>query len=217
MPSTVVHLGFAALLAVALLDEEFDRQALGVVFIAVLLPEIDTFLGIWFAGAHRAFLHNVWVILVPGLVLLWDGWLRDRSYIRRRWGSRGVRIAWVSVFAVAVAQIGLDLVFNGVNLLWPIHDAFYDLSGRAYLSTDAGFVQTFIDLGDPSESVRGTTDDVHYRTGVDPTPPGEDASDIERRFQLAETGPLFLLMVTGYLVAGYRLVKQRFYGRPNAR
>lgn len=209
MPSTLVHLGFACLVAAALLADDFDERALAVVLGVVLLPELDTFLGLWFAGAHRAYLHNVWVVLVPVALLLWDVRLRARSAVRGRWGRRGVRVAWVALLALAATQILLDAFYNGVNLLWPLHDAFVDLSGRAYLSDREGFVQTFIEVGDPERSVRGTTDDVHYRTGVDPAPPGESAADAERRFMLAETGPLFLLMVTGYVAAGIRLRRAR--------
>jgi len=62
--------------------------------------------------------------------------------------------------------------------------------------------------------VRGTTADVHYRTGVDPTPPGEPAdADVERRFPIADNGQLFVVMLSGYLVAGYRLIEVHLLDR----
>lgn len=209
MPSTLVHLGLAALIAAALLDERFDARALAVVWIVVAVPDLDTFLGLWWDGAHRSALHNVWIVVVPAGLVWWDTRLRERSFLRDRWGDAGVRVAGVSLAALLLAQIALDAFFNGVNLFYPIHDAFIDLSGEAYLSDREGIVQTFIDVGNPTESVRGTTDDVHYQTGVDPAPPGESDADVERRFPIAGNGPLFVVMLSGYLVAGYRLVGDR--------
>lgn len=208
MPSTLVHLGLAALIATALLSDHFDWRALVIVFAVVAFPEIDTFLGLWFDGAHRAYLHNLWVVLIPAILLAWDTRRRERSFVRERWGDWGVRVGWVSLVSLLFAHILLDAFFNGVNLFWPVHDSFYDLSGRLIFSTERGLVQTFIELDDPTASVRGTTADTHYRTGVDPTSPGEPAEeDVERIFPLADNGTLFVVMVSGYLVAAIRLVE----------
>lgn len=198
MPSLVVHLGLAALLAAALLSTEFDRRALAIVLVAVCLPELDTFVGLVLEGTHRAALHNVWVVLVPAGALAWDLRLRERSWLRTRWGDRGVRIAWVSLFALLVAQIALDAFYNGVNLLWPVHDAFIDLSGELIYSSEDGLVQTFIDLEDDN-TVRGTTNDTHYRTGVDP------GDHPVREFYLINRGELLVVAVAGYLAAAIRL------------
>lgn len=199
MPSLLVHLGLAALLAAALLSEHYDWRALLVVLVVVAVPDLDTVLGLWVDGAHRAVLHNVWVVLVPAAALAWDVHLRERSSVRGRWGDRGVRVAWVSLVALGLAHIALDAFFNGVNLFWPVHDAFYDLSGRLVYSTDRGLVQTFIDLGDPDSAVRGTTAEVHYRTGVDP------GDHPEREFHLMNRGDLLVVTVAGFAAAGYRL------------
>ncbi|MFW6448147.1 MAG: metal-dependent hydrolase [Halobacteriota archaeon] len=209
MPSTLVHLGLAALIATALLGDEFDGRALGIVLLVVALPDLDTVIGLWWAGAHRAVLHNLWVVVLPAVAVVWDTRLRRRSWLRRRWGDRGVHLAWVALVAVLLAQIAMDAFFNGVNLFYPIHDAFIDLSGEIYLSSRDGFVQTFVDLGEPDGAVRGSTDDVHYRTGVDPAPSGESDAGRERRFPLADDGMLFVVMASGYLVAGYRLLAGR--------
>ncbi|MFP4590751.1 MAG: metal-dependent hydrolase [Halobacteriales archaeon] len=209
MPSTVVHLGLAALIAAALLDDRFDGRALAVVLLAVAIPDLDTVLGLWWDGAHRAVLHNLWVVALPALALVLDTRLRRRSWLRGRWGDRGVRVAWVALVATLLAQIALDAFFNGANLLYPVHDAFIDLSGEVYVSNREGLVQTFVDLGDPEGAVRGTTEDVHYRTGVDPAPRGESDAGHERRFPIADDGMLFVVMASGYLVAGYRLLAGR--------
>lgn len=209
MPSTLVHLGLAALIAAALLDERFDARGLAVVWVVLLVPEVDTFLGLWWEGAHRAVFHNLWVVIVPGLALWYDTRIRGASFVRDRWGDYGVRVGWVALVALALAGIAVDAFFNGVNLFYPVHDAFIDLSGEAYLSDRDGFVQTFIDLEEPSSSIRGSTGDVHYRTGVDPAPPGQSDAAAERRFPIAGDGPTFVVMATGYLVAGYRLLADR--------
>ncbi|MFW6152930.1 MAG: metal-dependent hydrolase [Halobacteriota archaeon] len=205
MPSTLVHLGLAALIAAALLDDHYDWRTLTVVLVLVALPELDTFLGLWLAGAHRTVLHNLWVVVIPGAVLLWDTRYRRRSGIRTRWGGRGVRVGWVSLVALLFSHILLDAFFNGVNLLWPVHDAFVDLSGELVYSTDRGFVQTFLEWDEPATSVRGSSGEVHYRTGVDPTPPGRSADGVERTFPIASEGTRFVVMLTGFVVAGIRL------------
>ncbi len=209
MPSTLVHLGLAALIAAALLDERFDVRALAVVWIVVVVPEIDTFLGLWWDGAHRAVLHNVWVVVLPAVALWWDTRWRSRSTVHDRWGTDGIRLAWVSLVALLLAQIALDAFFNGVNLFYPVYNAFIDLSGEVYLSDQDGLVQTIIELEDPESVVRGDTDEVHYSTGVDPAPPGASDADAERIFPIAMDGPLLVVMACGYLVAGYRLVHDR--------
>lgn len=199
MPSLFVHLGFAALLAAALLSDHFDWRALLVVFIVVSLPELDTFVGLWFDGAHRAMLHNVWIVIVPLGVLAWDVQFREYSFIRERWGARGVRVGWVSLLALGIAQLLLDAFYNGANLFWPVHDSFIDLSGEALYSTERGFVQTFVDFSEPESISRGTTNDTHYRTGVDP------GGYQDREFYIAERGELFLLTIVGFLTAAIRL------------
>ncbi len=209
MPSSLVHLGFAGLLAAALLSDHYDGRSLLIVCGVVLLPELDTFLGLWFAGAHRAYLHNLWIVLVPAALLWWDVRWREQSFLRQRWGARGVRVAGVSLLALLFAQLLLDAFFNGINLFWPVHDAFYDLDGQVLFSTDRGFVQTFIDLANTEESVRGTTADTHYQTGVDPAPPGESDAGAEREFYLVNSGPLFVVTIAGACAAGYRLWEQR--------
>ncbi|NHN59547.1 MULTISPECIES: metal-dependent hydrolase [Halorussus] len=166
MPSTVVHVALAGLVGTALLAEHFDGKAVAVVMAAVALVDFDVFLGFWIEGAHRAAFHT---LLLPALggALLWAdlrgralpsvqsrvgsgagsrslALVTDRSLVRSRWGARGVRVAWVTVVAVAFAGIGLDAFFNGANLLYPVHDRFYTFSGKVFYSTKEGFVQTLV-------------------------------------------------------------------------
>lgn len=213
MPSTAVHVGFAALLGVALLGDRFDARAVLVVMAAAALPDIDTVIGLWVTGAHRTMFHNlVFPALVLG-VLLWDVHYRDESYVLDRWGPYGYRVAWVSIVGGwIVAQVLLDAFFNGTNLFWPLYDQFIDLSGQLYLSDRDGLVQTFVELERASngegvriaaEHVRGTSQDFHYSTGVDPGP--DYPPDVERRFPIANQGTLFVVMMTGYLATVYRL------------
>lgn len=212
MPSTVVHVGFAALIGTALLSKHFDGRAIFVVMAAAVFPDIDTFIGVWvMEGGHRTVLHNV---VFPSLALAlvwWDVRWRSTSSIREWAGDYGVRVAWVSILGGwLVAHVLLDAFHNGVNLFWPLYDQFIDLSGQLYISNQEGLVQTFIALeyGEDGlriaeEHRRGATGEMHYRTGVDLGPDPEP--DAERWFPIADTGELFLLAMTGYLAAAYRV------------
>ncbi|UPV74770.1 metal-dependent hydrolase [Halorussus limi] len=146
MPSTVVHVALAGLVGTALLADHFDWKAVVVVMAAVALVDFDVFLGFWIAGAHRAAFHTLLLPFLAGVALWWDSTRRDRSLLRSRWGARGVRVAWVSVFAVVFAGIGLDAFFNGANLFYPLHDRFYTFSGKVFYSTEEGFVQTLVNV-----------------------------------------------------------------------
>ncbi len=147
MPSTLVHVALGGLIGTALLGDAFDRRAIAVVMAVAAIPDLDTILGIWVPGAHRAVLHTmIWPVLF-GVVLAWDTGLRPRSALRQRAGDRAVRVAWVMLCALLFAHVLYDGVANGVNLLWPVHDRFYDFSGELLVSTDRGIVQSFIEFG----------------------------------------------------------------------
>jgi hypothetical protein len=211
MPSTLVHLALGGLVGAGLLGAYFDRRALAVVLAAAALPDVDTFLGIWIRGGHRALLHTLLLPAVLALALFVDG-RRDRPFVRGRWGARGVRVAWVAVAALALGGVGPDLFTNGVNVLYPIHDQFYRLSGKAILSNQRGFVQTFVELGGQGGNggggeggaAVGSTEEVHYRTGVDAAA-GEDPKNVERVFPLVYSGMQLLLVLTSATVVGGRL------------
>lgn len=223
MPSTVVHVALAGLVAAALLRDHLDWRALLVVVGAVVFIDLDVFVGWWFVGTHRAAFHTLLLpVLVAGL-LLWDTRYRADSTTRRRFGIQGVRVGWVAVAAVVFGGIGPDLFFNGVNVLYPVHDQFYKLNGEVLLSDQRGFVQTFVDLSppeatpetEPNEVAVGSTENIDdtYQTGVDPEPSeagGEtDDTDVERVFPVVQSGQQALLVLTSVFVVGTRLVENR--------
>jgi len=211
MPSTVVHVGFGALIAVALLGPYFDRRSFFVVAAVTALPDLDTFLGFVWTGAHRTALHNLVVPLAVFGVLYWDVHMRDDSFVLARYGARGYRVASVAVLGGwLVAGVLLDAVHNGANLLFPFHDEFVDLSGHLFLSDERGVVQTFISFDGFSiadEHSVGTTGDTHYYTGVDPGPDAPE--DVERIFPVFDNAELALIAVTGYVAAALRLREGR--------
>jgi hypothetical protein len=196
MPSTVVHLAFAALVATALLGAAFDRRALAVVLVVVAVPDLDSFL-LGSAG-HRTVLHNAWIPLL-GLALVWIDLRRPGSLIKGRWGAWGVRVLWVSLVCYLVAHVALDLADGWINLFWPLHDQFYSLDGSLELSSERGIVQTFSDGGIPLLEAQGTTENVEITTGVDP---GEGRT--ERVFPVFRAGWQLVLFVVGTAVTATR-------------
>lgn len=214
MPSTLVHVALAGLLAAALLpDDYFDRRAVLLILAVAVVPDLDVFFGSVIRGAHRSLGHN---LLLPGLaaaLLAVDLRVRSRSTVRRVLGAGGGPTVAVAVVGFIVAGVGLDYVVNGANLLWPIHDQFYTANGRAILSNQRGFVQTFVDLSPepPSDGGGGgggsqpkTTDNTHYSTGVDPTA-GSEPKDVERVFPLVRSGWQLLVVVAGASVVSAKL------------
>ena len=211
VPSTVVHVAFAGLVGVALLDDAFDTRAIVFVMGCSALLDLDTLIGIVVPGTHRAALHNLWIVLVPAAALSWDGLIREESIVRERWGDSAPRIAWVTLAALLFAHVLFDAFFNGVNLFWPLHDRFYDLSGTLLVTDQRGLVQTFVELdaGNVAESTaRGTTENTHYRTGFDPTR-DKPATGVERVFPIAATGERFVLTIAGFAAVLVRVVESR--------
>jgi hypothetical protein len=206
VPSLVVHLALAGLLAAAFFHEDFDARALAVVFVATTIPDLDVFTGFVIAGGHRSVLHTLLIPLGAGALLVYDTRLRAASLLESRWGLRGVHIAWVSLLAYAVAGIGLDLLY-GVNPLYPIHDQFYELSGKLVYSTQRGIVQTFVDLGG-SEGLGSAKEVGHVSSGVDPSQ-GSEPEDVERVFPVARAGWELYLTLTSAVVLAVRLVGTR--------
>ncbi|WP_049997209.1 metal-dependent hydrolase [Halococcus sediminicola] len=207
MPSTVVHCALAGLLAAALLDE-FDAQAVAVVLVATIVPDLDAFAGFVIPGGHRSVLHTLLFPLTGAALLSYDTRIRESSFVRRRWRARGVRVAWVSIAAVAFAGIGLDLIGGGVNLFYPLYDQFYELSGELVLSNDRGLVQTFVEFGHGGEAARGSTKQVHINSGIDPNR-GAEPTNVERIFPVAQSGWQLLLILTSSFVLAVRLWETR--------
>jgi hypothetical protein len=213
MPSTLVHVAFAGLLAAALLGAAYDLRALLVVLAVTAVPDLDAFGAFLFSGAHRALLHTFLIPLVAAGCVLVDTRLRERSGLRARAGPRGVRVTWVGILAFAVAGIGLDFVTNGVNALYPLVDQFYVLDGKLELSTTEGLVQTFVEVpaetgsaggngSVPAPESVGTTENVTYTTGVDPEPdPGVESGPVERVFPVVRSGWQLLVLLAGTVTA----------------
>lgn len=204
MPSTVVHLAIAALLATALLDDAFGPKAFALILLIVAIPDLDTFIGIVFEGTHRAALHSLVVPAIAAGLVYYDTAIRDVSWLRGR-GKHTVRVAWVGIAAYVIAGIAPDLFVNGVNLFYPVHDRFYTVSGSVFLSDQRGFVQT---LWQPAQSVGGTTATTHYYTGVD-TARGQDPANVERIFPIANGGLQIVLILAAAVVSGARLWETR--------
>ncbi|WP_340102063.1 metal-dependent hydrolase [Salinibaculum salinum] len=203
MTGTIVHMAFAGMIAAAFLGEAYDRKALAVVFVVTILPDLDSFIALVSTAGHRTVLHNFVIPAVAG-ALLWADLRRDESWLRARWGPRGVRIAWVSVVCYAVAGVGLDMVSGVVNPLYPIHDQFYTVEGKLVVSDQRGIVQTFVETGGESGSVpapepQGTSQEVNLSTGVDPDPSGQE-TDPERIFPIVRAGWQLVVLLAGTAV-----------------
>ncbi|WP_302080811.1 metal-dependent hydrolase [Salinibaculum rarum] len=208
MAGTIVHMAFAGLIAAALLGEAVDRRALAVVLGVTAIPDLDSFIALVSTAGHRTVLHNFVIPAVAG-VLLWVDLRREESWLRARWGPRGVRIAWVSVVAYAAAGVGLDMVSGYVNPLYPLHDQFYELEGKLVLSDQRGIVQTFLETGGdagsiPSPEPQGSSQEVNLSTGVDPDPSGQE-TDPERIFPVVRAGWQLVVLLTGTAVTLARL------------
>jgi len=228
MPSTLVHMAFAGLLAAALLQNTFDRRAILVVMAATAIPDLDSFIALVSVAGHRTVLHTYLLPAALGVALAADTRWRARSVVRRRWGEWGVAVGWMSIVCMAVAGIGLDFIEAGVNPLWPLHDQFYVLNGKVELSDKRGLVQTFVEVdldgggsggggtngsggggGGPSiapENI-GSSQEVNMSTGVDPDPDGNQ-KDPERVFPIVRAGWQLHLLLTGFAVTAARLWRE---------
>lgn len=209
MPSTVVHLALAGVIAGALLGDAFDRRSLLVVFAVVSVPDLDSFASLVSTVGHRAALHNVFVPLLAGIALYADLRRGERSVVRRCWGARGVRTAWVSLLCFVIVAIGLDLVAGAANPFWPIHDQYYHVDGKIELSSQNGLVQTVVDWGSDESTGQsqgiGTTDDLHLGTGIDPTE-GREPENVDRVFPIVRSGWQLAVLLIGSFATGLRFL-----------
>jgi len=214
MPSTLVHVALAGLFGAALLGRRFDLRGLVLLVAVVAAIDLDAFVGLYVQGAHRSAFHTVLIPVGAAVALAADEFGRRR--LRGRYGARGVALAWTATFVYAAAGIAPDLFFNGVNLFYPLHDQFYVLDGRIELSNRRGLVQTVVDLspseptgngdgnGGSSVSV-GSTEEVHYATGVDPSGEPGGGEPVERVFPLATSGIQLLIVLSSASVVTIRL------------
>ena len=217
MPSTVVHVGFALLLAAALLGTAYDRRALLVVAGAVAFLDLDAFVALVVPNTHRAAFHTLLLPLSVGTYLYADTRLAERSTVREHWGDRGVRVAWTALVAVVVSGLGLDLFTgSGANPFYPLFDQFYAFTGSVEWSSTKGFVQTFVEVRPPEPGTtvdgggpvdvgqKGSTEEYRVGTAVDPTE-GPEPSGVERIVPVVYAGWQTTLTVTGLAVTALKL------------
>ncbi|GAB7095503.1 hypothetical protein JCM30237_26570 [Halolamina litorea] len=203
MPSTLVHVAVGGLVGAALLGDRFTPKAIAVVLVAAAVPDLDSFLAPLVAGAHRSALHTLLLPALLGAAVYVDARMFDRSRLRERWGADAPYVAGVAVVALLAGGIIPDLVTNGVNAVWPLHDQFYTVNGKLHLSTTEGLVQTFVDLS-PEPSRPSTTENTRYSTGADPTPWKEDDGPVERVFPVVTGGWQLMLVVLSAATVGVR-------------
>ena len=211
MPPTPVNVAFGVLMGAALLGAAFDRRSVLVVALAAALPDLDAVASLVVHGATNAALHNAFVPAAAAALVYWDAERREESFLRARYGWRGVRVAWVAVAAFAVAGIGADL-FNheAVNLLYPVHDRFYAVFGRLLYSTQDGVVQTYVQFGgERLLQSPGTTANYHVPTWVNPTPGTDNPAGVERRLRLVESGWQAVVVAASAAVLAIRLREVR--------
>lgn len=230
MPSTLVHVAFGAIVVTALLRSSFDWKAVLLLLFVVAAADLDTFTGIWVEGGHRSIGHTLLIPTVATGLLLVDTrvrrrlpWGGERSWLRERYGERGLEVAWVGVAAFTFAAIGLDLVmggkYGGVNLFYPLHDQFFRFDGRAFYSTTEGLVQTFVEVtteqtsdGGTKNTVdagqRGTSQEVHIANPVEPEK-GQTQQVEERIFPLVAAGWQLWMVVTGAFTLAARAWQER--------
>ncbi len=194
MAPTLVNAAFGVLLAAALLGTAFDRRSVAVVVAAAVLPDLDAVASLVLPGATNALLHTLWIPIGLGVLLYWDTAVRETSSLRSRAGWDGVRIAWVVLAAFLVAGVLPDLFGReGVNLLYPVHDAYYHVHGRLVLSSREGVVQTFVSLAAEGPGVLplkspGTTASYAVPTWVNPDGRPGLSLDADRELYLVRTG-----------------------------
>lgn len=217
MPSTVVHLAFAGMIAAALLGDVFDRRALLVVLAVTAVPDLDSFLALVSTAGHRTVLHTLFLPALLALGIWLDTRRGEDSVLRSRYGNPGIRVAWVSVLCLTVAGIGLDLFsVQGANPLWPLVDQFYEIDGKLELSTQRGIVQTFVqtagDSGVPAPQALGNSSEMTVTTGVDPATSPDDGP-VDRVFPIARAGWQLLLLLVGTFVTAARFYVPTDSGR----
>lgn len=213
MVPTLVAAAIAVLLAAALLGPAFDRRSLGIVVLAGVLPDLDAVASLAVYGATNAAFHTLFIPAIAGTVLYWDTTRRETSWLGQQHGWRGIRIAWVALAAYLVAGIGLDLFSpEGVNLLYPVHDRFYAVTGRLVYSTQDGLVQTHLTIGGEgflAVGSPGTTATHHVESWINPTPGTGFESGVERRLPLVESGWQAIVVIAAIVVLAIRRTRSR--------
>ena len=215
MAPSLVNAAFGALLAAALLGAAFDRRSVAVVVAIAVLPDLDAVASLAVPGATNALLHAVWLPLAAGVALYWDTRIGDDSRLRKRAGRRGVRVAWVALAAFLVAGIGPDLFGGeGVNLLYPLHDAYYLVDGGLLFSTEDGVVQTFVTFGAggpgvlPLETL-GTTESYAIASFANPDGRPGLSLGADRELDLVRTGWQLVVVASAVALLAVRFRRER--------
>jgi membrane-bound metal-dependent hydrolase YbcI (DUF457 family) len=207
MPPTLISIAVGVLVGIALLGAAFDRRSLGVVVIAAGLPDVDALLSLVIPGATNALLHSILIPVIAAGLLYYDTEQREESWLNKRYGWYGVRVAWVAIGSYVVAGIGLDLFSTeSVALLYPLSDRYYAIVGRFVLSTQEGIVQTYIQFGDGWLKVAspGTTTTHHVDSWLHPA-----SEDPARRLRLIESGWQAVLVVTAIVAIPAKVLVER--------
>lgn len=212
MPPTLVNMAVGALIGVALLGGALDRRSLAAVTVAAALPDLDAVVSLYVGGATNAVLHSGFIPLAAAALLYWETERRGESWVIDRVGPAGVRVAWVALAAYAIAGIGLDL-FNveGVALFYPLSTRYYAIVGQLVASTDAGLIQTYVQLGNGWLKIAspGTTANRHIATWINPTPGGGNPPGVERRLRIVDSGWQLVLVLTALVAAPVKWVFDR--------
>lgn len=204
MPPTLVAIAVGVLLGVALLGRAFSLRAVTLVGVVAAIPDLDAALSLVIPGATNALLHTIFIPAIAAGVVYYDTERRSQSWLRQRYGWRGVRIAWVAIAAYLVAGIGLDLFSTeSVALLYPLSNRYYAIVGQLILSTQEGVIQTYIEFGNGWIEIAspGTTATHHVDSWINPTE--------ERQLHLVETGWQAVLVMTAIAAVPAKLLVER--------
>lgn len=206
VPSTLVHVAIGGLVGAALLGDRFSTRAIAVVLAAAAVSDLDSFVALAWPGAHRTLLHTLLLPAVLAGAVYYDTRIRESSWVARTYGPGAAYVAWVALAALLLGGVLPDLMTNGVNALWPLHDQFYTVNGKLVLSDQRGVVQTFVDL--TPEKPTQSTKNLRYTTGVDPAPWGKKR-DPEHTFAVVTAGWQLLVVLSSAFVVGVRTVQSR--------
>jgi len=111
MPSPGLHLAITLFVLAAILTDDELKPALLLIPFG-LISDLDSFIGV-----HRATLHNLFVILVPLLVML----------VNQRVKFTTIKSQYFSFASLLLAShILLDAFYNGVFLLYPFSTKSYN-------------------------------------------------------------------------------------------